>query len=449
MHNGVPSNPHRLLSSAWESSLTSPDGIKENQLHYWGKDPSILSTTSSPESFVSGSGTEIYNSTIIPAIESAESEVIFVTCFWAPSTSLNYLSSALIQLSNQTLNRSDHASKVRVRLCLSSRSLFQKLTHTSSPTGYVYPPGKWLPKLGLPRPEALRGLDLEIKSVFIFPFSVMHPKYVIIDRQRAILPSCNLSHETWLEGCISLTGPAVDSLFQFWQHNWSGIELPPLPSYQPTTVSRPSFPTTLLPSPHHRFPSFRPFLSFPAPPPTPLNILLLELISRARISVTFLTPNLTSPPVLSAINAALLRGISIQIITNRRMMILEQLATAGTVTEICVRRLLRQYRKMTAARSRPHGSESEEAPTPKPGTLKIGYFISSRPSAEEGLKKSHVKCTIIDDEVVILGSGNMDRASWFTSQELGIAFEGKPIVKDVWKQLETQLEGRVEKYFGW
>lgn len=108
---------------------------------------------------------------------------------------------------------------------------------------------------------------------------------------------------------------------------------------------------------------------------------------------------------------------------------------------------------MTAARSRsrPYGSEgeSEEAPISKPGTLKIGYFIGSRPGAEEGLKKSHVKCTIIDDEVVILGSGNMDRASWFTSQELGIAFEGKPIVKDVWKQLETELEGRVEKYFGW
>lgn len=78
----------------------------------------------------------------------------------------------------------------------------------------------------------------------------------------------------------------------------------------------------------------------------------------------------------------------------------------------------------------------------------------------------------------------MDRASWFTSQELGVAVGGGwmgevgggareergevggkgreegggevteareevAVVKEVWKQLEERLEGRVEKYFGW
>lgn len=68
-----------------------------------------------------------------------------------------------------------------------------------------------------------------------------------------------------------------------------------------------------------------------------------------------------------------------------------------------------------------------------------------------GLKKSHVKCTVVDDELVVLGSENMDRASWFTSQELGVAVCGEAAVaREVWERLEERLEeGRVERYFGW
>ena len=81
------------------------------------------------------------------------------------------------------------------------------------------------------------------------------------------------------------------------------------------------------------------------------------------------------------------------------------------------------------------------------GKLKVGYIISD--PAPGGMKKSPVKCTVLHDEVVVRGSGNMDRASWFTSQELGVAIEGRGIVEKVWGQLEMGLEGRVERYFGW
>ncbi len=92
----------------------------------------------------------------------------------------------------------------------------------------------------------------------------------------------------------------------------------------------------------------------------------------------------------------------------------------------------------------------EEAETGMPrskiGQLRIGYFVSER----QGFQKTHVKCTIVDDEIVVLGSGNMDRASWFTSQELGVAMEGRELVREVWGGLEGRLEGgRMEKYFGW
>ena len=209
-----------LLSPQWMNGLKSRQGIKENHSYYWGNDSAVLSTNSSPDGFTTGTGHDLYISTILPALESAEHEIIFVTCFWTRPIALLHLSSVLVNLSQRRLRRFPVAPKLRVRLCFSSRSVFQKLFHTSSPSGYIYPPSQWHSKLGLPSPVLLRGLDLQVKSIFVLPFSVMHPKFVIIDRQRALLPSCNLSHESWLECCISFTGPIVSSVFQFWCSFW-------------------------------------------------------------------------------------------------------------------------------------------------------------------------------------------------------------------------------------
>ena len=83
-----------------------------------------------------------------------------------------------------------------------------------------------------------------------------------------------------------------------------------------------------------------------------------------------------------------------------------------------------------------------------PGKLKIRYF-RARPSAgDHEPVRSHVKCMIVDEEIVVLGSGNMDRASWYTSQELGIACYGTDTVRSIWEMLWKGLEGRLEEYFG-
>jgi len=54
----------------------------------------------------------------------------------------------------------------------------------------------------------------------------------------------------------------------------------------------------------------------------------------------------------------------------------------------------------------------------------------------------------VDGDVVVLGSGNMDRASWYTSQELGVALYGREVCKLVSDDLEHFLGGRVEEYYG-
>ena len=72
------------------------------------------------------------------------------------------------------------------------------------------------------------------------------------------------------------------------------------------------------------------------------------------------------------------------------------------------------------------------------GSLRIGYY---RPTVE--YRRTHIKCSTIDDRIVVLGSGNMDRASWYTSQELGVAIEGKEFVSGVWKAIKGASEEEI------
>ncbi|KAL9127756.1 MAG: hypothetical protein Q9175_007673 [Cornicularia normoerica] len=441
-----------MLSLERLNGLTTRQGIEENKTHFWSNEPSTLLRQAevSVADFTVGSALDIYTSTILPLLECARYEIFFVTCFWARSVSLKKLCSTLVKISDRAHSQSTGTPKLRVRLCFSSRSLTQKLFHTSSPTGYIYPPSSWL-SLGLPPPEDLKGLDLQVKSLFILPFSVMHSKFVIIDRQRVFLPSCNLSWESWFECCLPLTGPIVNSFVRFWQDTWgrndlANLPIPPLLYQASSTMTIHT--AVFLPSPHHRNPQFRllPFSSFAPPPPTPLNSLLLCLFSRARASIVLLTPNLTSPPVISALLEALSRGVNVTIITNRRMMILEQLITSGTITEICVWKLRRRYNKMSCPRLLSNHFEDLEngVDARNISPLQIGYW---RPTV--AYKKMHIKCSTIDDRVVVLGSGNMDRASWYTSQELGVAIEGEEVAKGVWKAIEGNFEEGISRSVDW
>ena len=60
-----------------------------------------------------------------------------------------------------------------------------------------------------------------------------------------------------------------------------------------------------------------------------------------------------------------------------------------------------------------------------------------------------MKCTIVDGEVVVLGSGNMDRASWYTSQEVGVAVEGRDAVREIWGMIERELGGEKMEKVEW
>jgi phosphatidylserine/phosphatidylglycerophosphate/cardiolipin synthase-like enzyme len=459
-------------------------------------DGELLLTTSRPQSFQLGTGASIFTDCLIPAVLSAQHEVIFVTCFWAPSKTLTALRAALLKLAahreaaiQAALERGAAAiPPLKVRICLSSRSLFQKLLHPQSRHGYVYPPSSWSKKLGLPDAALLEagGIHLQVKSLFFLPFSVMHPKFVIVDRQRAFLPSCNVSWEAWLEGCVEITGDAVRGLLSFYSRTWEkgdttrqllggeapaldarGAELWSIPStahYRAEFQFQDPLPTLVLPSSCHRNPHFRPFPWQRAhpPPATPLNVALLQLFEQARESIYIQTPNITSEPVIAALLDSLSRGVDVAIVTNRNMMLLEQLVTAGTATSWCIQSLIRRFRALRAAPGTTAHQGDVEAGRPAIGHLRISYFqpksragsgnrerrpLMAMPRQAEEPVHSHLKLTLVDQEYAVLGSGNMDRASFYTSQELGILFHSHEFCSRVKAAVDGVLEGRLDLVF--
>lgn len=146
--------------------------------------------------------------------------------------------------------------------------------------------------------------------------------------------------------------------------------------------------------------------------------------------------------------------MDVEVVTNRRMMLLEQLLTAGTVTEICLWKLIRAYKRITWLRQNSTGRDATmlEEGHGRLGALKIGYYhpllgVATEYGSIEPVKL-HLKCTIVDGEVVVLGSGNMDRASWYTSQELGLAIYDGSFAKTVRRSVQEKLKRRNVRYFG-
>ncbi|KAJ4389586.1 hypothetical protein N0V93_007057 [Gnomoniopsis smithogilvyi] len=438
------------------------------------------------ESFTLGTGASIYSQKLLPAILSAEHEVILVTCFWARSKTLTALSDTLEQLARRREGQQP-SQPLRICICFSSRSLLQKLFHTSSRDGYVYPASTWTTKLGLPSPSILAAgnIDLRVKSLFFLPFSVMHPKFVIVDRQKAFAPSCNVSWESWLEGCLEFTRSApindpIDGLLEFYCQVWdrhldvkasfpmsqkrsqeqpsTTIRSPADVSVQISDVNIPPAAIEWLPSWHRRNPAFCFFpWQTPIAPDTPLNNTILRLFEQSTRTIYLQTPNITAPPVLAAIMNALTRGVDVSIVTGRNMMMWEQVLTAFTTSERCINSLTKKYTRLCQSikgRNRPLSQSANdhaidlEAQLITPGALTISYFRPINGSSiEEEPVQSHLKLSIFDEEHTVLGSGNMDRASWFTSQELGVYIRDVTFARTVKDTVDECLQGRLTPVF--
>jgi phosphatidylserine/phosphatidylglycerophosphate/cardiolipin synthase-like enzyme len=464
------SSTRQLVERDLEAAASTPSRFSSTFVNHVSHDQRAQST---PLDLTTGTGYHIYTSFIIPQILSATKEVIIVTCFWAESATRDALHNALLELSAKAVAAE---MKISVHICFSTYSLARNMLLPTPKKGQNYKPSKWR-KLGLPHSSRVPGLVLRVTRKFNWPFGIMHSKYVVIDREIAILPSCNVSWERWLEAAVSISGPAVAHLLKFHAWFWeNGASLKPLPRnqeadsastvYGRNSALKSSVPTTILPSPHtplllpphlhpsallHQLPCL-PSLP-PSHPPTPLLTTTSHLLSTAQHSIFLTTPNVTAPSVLALLRNALSppRNVDVTIWTNTSLMTLEQLVTAGSTTPRCLRSLQRWHSESSQKLGKLtiHYFDDPSPTRPGPGTHNARSVETTSHGTSSALLDSnkettpiklHAKITIVDGDKLLLGSCNMDAASWGTSQELGILLESRELVDLI---LERELKEKL------
>ena len=138
----------------------------------------------------------------------------------------------------------------------------------------------------------------------------------------------------------------------------------------------------------------------------------IEAISCARKSIFVQSPNLTSHGILKAIKGALLKSVAVEIYLPRNMMVLDSLITGWATTACRVKSLQKWAKKQGQA------------------DLKVNWFKSdnSQEFLVEG-EKSHIKFMVVDEELVVVGSSNLDRASACTSGEVNVAISDAEVAR--------------------
>ena len=151
----------------------------------------------------------------------AKREVFFITCSWAPSEAQKLIRDSLLELSKRAT-----AGGYRV----SAKFMYDKagIANLSGSHERVKPAKYSSPSVGLPAPEDIPGVDLEVTSMHHIPLGTLHSKFCIVDREEAAIMSNNMEDNPNLEMMVHLQGPMVDGVLDTALISWSK-EMAPIP----------------------------------------------------------------------------------------------------------------------------------------------------------------------------------------------------------------------------
>ncbi|KAL5533428.1 hypothetical protein ACEPAF_5204 [Sanghuangporus sanghuang] len=157
-------------------------------------------------------------------IANAQHEVFIATNYLENSHSSQLVSDALRALSRRGVEekRSDE-QKIVVKIVY-DRGTVSQIIHNHA----LVPPTKW-ESVGLPRPEDLKGIRIEIVNYHRPPLGTFHAKYLIVDRKIACINSNNIQDRPNVEMCLHLEGPIVDSFYDVALFSWFNKLEPPFP----------------------------------------------------------------------------------------------------------------------------------------------------------------------------------------------------------------------------
>jgi len=381
-------------------------------------------------------------------ILTAEREVILSAGFWKNGASVDAVHDMLVELNNN-ISQNPNRSKVVVKI----------LWDRGYPRGGSFKfnakvdQKKW-PKLRVPSFHEVPNLKIEVLNNHRPVLGALHMKYLIVDRNKVLLSSNNIQNKPNLEICFCFEGEIVNSIYDTFLISWSESLCPSLPC-----LSTPASNTALF---NFKSPeeiaanrsnnAFNPFFYHNSHPPVPMALLnrwphggftnkdistpqdvgWIGAFRYAKRSVYIQTPDFNATPAIIEIYEACVRGIQVTMLLCYGYNDLKEHIFQGGTNLQVTKRLYKQLEKAGFARN-----------------FTVGWYVAKQETHPVKNKlQSHVKFMAIDDEVAIVGSGNMDTQSWFHSAELNVMVDSPQIIQE-WYTLfqrnqNTHLYGMVD-----
>lgn len=154
----------------------------------------------------------------------AEREVFLATNFWQNSDASKFITDAIKELSRRAGER---GIKIVMKVIYDRGSPKQLVE-----PHYVVPVKEYTgSKVGLPAPEEIPHIDMQVMNYHHPLLGTFHAKYMIVDRKMAVIQSNNIQSNDNLEMMVHLEGPIVDSMYDMALLSWHKRLEPPLPSY--------------------------------------------------------------------------------------------------------------------------------------------------------------------------------------------------------------------------
>lgn len=292
---------------------------------------------------------------------------------------------------------------------------------------------------------AIEGLQLdpahvqvELAGFFHIALGNLHAKTVVVDGRDAIVTGANpqVHHDydsPWRDSGYRFTGDIAVSLLADFDSAWRDGHLWTCGTDATRTVGE-----CIATPPHGPYTIRRPAIAAGTCRPMIVTSrqadadprsnrtdntqdqAFLAGFAAARRHIHMQTPNLNDDHAKAALVDAMLRGVRVDVVLSRGFNDLtENLPGQGGDNETNVRRL---YDALAAANV-PDACDR----------LRVRWYSRNgvMPVRDNGDYASHVKYTSIDDEVVIVGTANMDTQSWNNAREVNVVVDD-PVLAQAW-----------------
>ncbi|KAI8962341.1 hypothetical protein F5Y11DRAFT_323174 [Daldinia sp. FL1419] len=169
----------------------------------------------------------------------AKKEVYLATNFWQNGVASKYITNAIKELSHRAGKR---GTRIVMKIIYDRGSPKQLLE-----PHYMVPESEYTGSaVGLPASHEIPNIDLQVINYHRPLLGTFHAKYMIVDREIAVVQSNNIQDNDNVEMMVQVEGPIVDSLYDMALLSWHKKLEPQLPYINTPAAQRgsPSFTST-------------------------------------------------------------------------------------------------------------------------------------------------------------------------------------------------------------